>query len=115
MTHVCRAKNEARRFEEHKCTGDCLEAVGFPVEGIVLIDRMIDFQPGDLVWCTKCAGSINSYIKQVQVVGADVIVGTRYRDPARDFTFNAEEILGVVVRCFDEDRNVLWERGAVNE
>ena len=111
-TYISKAKDEHRRFEERRCTGDCLEAVGVPPKCTVLIDRMIDFKVGDLVWCNKHAGAINSYIKQVFETGEQVLVGTRYADPTRDFSFVAEEILGVVVCCMDKDRKIVWEREA---
>lgn len=109
-TRVFKAKDEHRRFEERLFSGDCLEAVGIPTMGYVLIDRLVDFKVGDLVWCNKHAGSLNTYIKQVFEVGDIVHVGTRYNDTERDFSFDAQEILGVVVCCMDKDRKIVWER-----
>lgn len=82
--------------------GDCLERIGIPGGGgYAVIERDLVVVPGDLVYCTRGVGAINTYIKQVRFVQEDaVVVGTAYSDPSRDFEFIAAEIRGVVTEVF---------------
>jgi len=104
---------ETRRIETQRFRGDCLENAGFPVSGRATIDRNAPIRIGDIVWCTRHCGTINTYLKKVRRIDADAVtVGTCYADPSRDFDFTAAEIFGVVLRATDDGGVVRWERKA---
>lgn len=107
-THI--SKNPTRRAQLERYSGDCLEAIGIPSEGFVVIDRACSFGVGDVVMCARIAGSISPLLKQVASCGESVTVRTRYMDPARDFSFVAEEIFGVLRYVLDCDLNIVWSR-----
>lgn len=74
--------------------------------GFAIVDANATVKVGDLVHCTRVAGTLNSYIKQVKEINGDsVIVGTAYLDESRDFTFEAAEIYGVVLETFGKFPN----------
>lgn len=84
--------------------GDCLEGVGLimPNRGKAIIDCSITPRVGDLVHCDKNIDTICGYIKQVKEINGDtIIVGTKYLDESRDYTFKAGFIYGVVTEVFD--------------
>lgn len=99
-----------KRFETRKYFGACLERMGIPKLGTVTYDRNFrEIAPGDLVICTTHAGTLNQYLKVVEKVEIDLVtVGTRYADPADDFSFPAAEIYGKVVKVMNEDGVVVW-------
>lgn len=92
--------------------GDCLEAVGVPARGCrAVINRTLEPVVGDLVWCRRELGTIASYIKQVKSHdNGQLIVGTAYMDPSRDFEFFAAELHGVVEYIFDGDGFLVYRR-----
>lgn len=92
--------------------GDCLEDIGIviPNGGFVVVDRTVFPKVGDLVICSQYAGAVmGEMLKMVFEIGEDVIVGTRYKDKTRDFTFKAGEIRGVARCVMDNKGNILWE------
>lgn len=107
-----RSVDETRRITEKRIVGDCLEGIGIviPHGGIAIVDDREFPKVGDLVICCKTDGALTEYIKQVIRIDNEVIVGTRYKDKSRDFTFKAEFISGVVIKVLDNDRNILWKR-----
>lgn len=109
--YFCQASHYERRITEDRIHGDCLEDIGvvIPNGGIAVVDRTIFPRVGDLVICCQKIGCLDEYIKQVFSFGKEIIVGTRYKDKTRDFTFKAEEIRGVVRYVMDDKRNIIWE------
>lgn len=93
--------------EERKFYGNCLEAIGIPDNGIVVVDRNAAPRVGDVVWCTRISGALNTYLKQVKETGDAVLVGTCFNDSCKDIQFYAAEILGVATTILDCDRNVV--------
>ena len=95
--------NEKRRLLS--IAGDCLERAGLkiPRGAMAIIDCSISPKVGDLVHCDNRLGTIHGFIKQVKEFreGA-AIVGTRYEDESRDYTFEASVIYGVVTEAFDK-------------
>ena len=94
----------------YRTYGDCLEARGIPNPAYVVVDRTLIPKISDLVHCTRFPRTINSYIKEVREVGDDIIVGTRYLDSNRDYTFAAAELLGTVIVAKDSEGNVVYRR-----
>lgn len=97
-------------IQEKAICGDCLTGIGIPDGGIAVIDRNMEPNVFDVVWCTNPTASISGYLKQIVQTGAKPIVRTCYIDKAKDYMFYAPEILGVVLRVMDHNRNVVWER-----
>ena len=92
-----------KRFSFEPIYGDCLYKCGVKNNGggFALIDANATVRVGDLVHCSKVAGQINTYIKQVKEINGDsVIVGTAYEDETRDFQFEAAEIMGTVIETY---------------
>ncbi|MBE6555534.1 MAG: hypothetical protein E7663_04800 [Ruminococcaceae bacterium] len=83
--------------------GDCLEGAGLfiPNGGIAVIDCTLTPRVGDFVICGKHRDTLDRYCKQVKSIGECVVVGTAYLDRAKDFTFEAQVVSGVVVQVFD--------------
>lgn len=104
-TYFCKP----RGIVEAKFYGDCLEGIGIPDKGIAIIDTGAKPKVGDIVWCNRMTGAINTYLKQVVEVGDAVIVSTRFKESEKDFQFPAAEFLGVVKTILDRDRNVILE------
>ena len=105
MTRIYKYEDESERFRMECICGDCLEGAGLhiPNGAYAIVDSNTQVRVGDLVHCTKLAGTINSYIKQVKGINeGTVTVGTAYADPARDYTFNAAEIFGVITEAYDK-------------
>jgi hypothetical protein len=103
MTLIDCEKSKNKRFCLESIYGDCLERIGVKNRGggFAVIDRCGKPKVGDLVHCTKCPGTLNSYIKQVKEINGDsIIVGTAYLDESRDFQFEAAEIRGVVIETY---------------
>ena len=108
-TIFCKAKSEERRFETHSFYGDCLERIGIPASGgKVKIDRLREVKVGDIVHCTKYAGTQSSYLKRVIDIGETVLVGTCYLDQSRDFSFKAAEIFGVAISATNKEGVEVW-------
>ena len=100
--HV-RKQPQHKRYTLKDICGNCLEKIGIHNigGGFAIIDRNASVNVGDVVWCTKNAGTLNSYIKQVKEINGDsVIVGTAYFDESKDFQFEAAEILGTVIETY---------------
>lgn len=95
---------------EENIYGSCLEGIGIPDGGIAVIDR--DMQPNifDVVYCNNPVGAISGFLKQIVQTGKNAIVRTRYLDDSKNFMFFAPEIYGVVLEVLDFDRNVVWRR-----
>ena len=103
MTHIFKPKKEREWVIEH-IYGDCLERAGLciPHKAFAIIHQGGKFKVGDFVHCTKIAGALSSYIKQVKEINGDtVIVGTAYVDSSKDYSFEAGEIFGVVTEVYD--------------
>lgn len=115
--HFCQASRYDRMITEEQICGDCLEDIGvvIPKGGIAVVDRTIFPRVGDLVICCRKVGSLNEYLKQVFSFDTQIIVGTRYTDKTRDFTFKAVEIRGVVRYIMDENRKIIWESDRLKE
>ena len=82
--------NEKRRLLS--IAGNCLERAGLriPRGANAIIDCGISPKVGDLVYCDNRLGTIHGFIKQVKEFRGDTaIVGTRYEDESRDYTFEA--------------------------
>lgn len=109
--YFCQASHHSQMITEDRVYGDCLEDIGIiiPNGGIAVVDRTIFPRVGDLVICCQKVGVLNEYLKQVFSFDKEIIVGTRYKDKTRDFTFKAAEIRGVVRYVMDNNRNVIWE------
>lgn len=100
--HWCHAKKPIHEYELRSIGGDCLEAVGIPDRGRMLVNRKIKPTVGDLVWCNNAFCSINGFVKQVKEIhGNTMIVQTRYKDKSKDFEFYVGEFYGVVEMVFD--------------
>lgn len=97
-------------IQEIQIYGDCLMGIGIPDGGIAIIDRDLKPNVFDVVWCMNPMASINGYLKQIVQTGDKAIVHTCYIDKSKDYQFYAPEILGVVLKVMDYDRNVVWER-----
>ena len=110
MTHLPRQLNGPPSLCERKFRGDCLEKIGVPDRGTAVIDRALPPRVGDLIHCTRTAGTLDSYLKEVVEIGEDIVVRTRYLDETRDFSFVAAELLGTVVAIKDTAGNILKER-----
>lgn len=102
-------------IQEKAICGDCLMGIGIPDGGIAVIDRNMEPNVFDVVWCTNPTASISGYLKQIVQTGAKPIVQTCYIDKAKDYMFYAPEILGVVLKVMDHNRNVVWERPSPTE
>lgn len=120
MTRIYTPKDRTGARMCTRICGDCLEKAGLhiPNEAIAIIDCSCEIKVGDFVICTRGAGALNKYCKQVKEIGETIIVGTAYTDKSLDYTFEAAEIYGVVTEAFDK----LWhnqvysraEKGADN-
>ena len=109
----CRAEDPRKRIVKHNCYGECLEGSGrvMPNGGIAVIDRNGKPQVGDVVHCTRNAGTLTSYLKRVESIDSEITVGTRYIDASRDFSFIAREIFGVLLQVLDRETGaVIWEK-----
>lgn len=91
-----------------------MERRGIPDSAYITVDRALIPRVGDLVHCARLAGAITTYVKEVREVGDDIIVGTRYLDSDRDYTFAAAELLGTVIIAKDSEGNIVYERGGDN-
>lgn len=106
MTYLCQGNIDSERYRMHGIYGDCLEKAGIcmPKGAIALVDRNAEIEVGDLVICSRVVGQILGFIKQVKEINDDsIIVGTAYRDPSKDFSFEAAEIMGVVKEVYRKD------------
>ena len=107
ITHICKDKTNrgANRFYLESIHGDCLEGAGLfiPYGGYAIIDRNAKYKVGDLVHCNKISGQIGGYLKQLKLIEPNyAIVTTNYTDTSRNFEFQPEELLGVVIMVFDK-------------
>lgn len=105
MTIICKSKTASKRNTIEPIYGDCLERAGLhiPHSGMAIIRQGLKIKVGDLVHCSRVCGEIPGMIKQVQsIVDGTITVGSAYIDPARDFSFEAVEIYGVVTEVFDK-------------
>jgi hypothetical protein len=109
--HRCYPKKPEHEYELSHIYGDCLEEVGIPNKGQVLINRTIEPKVGDLVHCNNYMCTLNGFIKQVKSIdGDEMIVQTRYRDKSKDFEFYVCEFYGVVEMVFDSMGNLCYKR-----
>lgn len=114
MTHISYATRGKKKSLRH-IHGECLERVGLhmPHGGMAVIcSGETAIKVGDLVHCARIAGAIPGQIKQVQKIEGDTItVGTAYEDPSRDFSFEAEEIYGVLLEVYCKaSGKLIWKR-----
>lgn len=103
MTYMCKTNKEETRIRIRDITGNCLEKLGIKNfnGGYAIIDKNAEVCVGDVVHCTKIAGGCSTYLKQVKAIdNGTVIVGTAYLDNSKDYTFEAAEILGVVLETY---------------
>ncbi len=109
--HWCLKENPKDHYQLKETHGDCLEEVGVPNKGRMLINRTIKPKVGDLVWCNNYFDTINGYIKQVESFdGDEMIVRTRYIDQSKDFRFYCHEFYGVVEMVFDSMGDLKYKR-----
>lgn len=109
ITHFCKVPQSYRRFSVERFSGECLEKVGIPSNGFAVFDRGCDIAPGDIVKCLKPNENIQAFMKLVlQVDDGAVTVGTCYKDPSKDFSFVAGEIIGVVACIINDEGHVVW-------
>lgn len=104
-------KSVGEKTHTYRTHGDCLERRGIPDPAYITVDRTMIPRVGDLVHCARLAGAITTYVKEVREVGDDIIVGTRYADSDRDYTFTAAELLGTVIAATDNEGNAVYKRG----
>lgn len=93
--------------------GRCLEGIGVVNPRYAIIDTEITPLVGDLVHCRRYIGTLDSYIKQIYdyvLSTQEFLVGTRYKDSTKDFSFVAEEINGVVLEIYDMRGRIIYER-----
>jgi hypothetical protein len=108
MTILNEKRPPKKRFTIEHIHGECLERIGVKNKGggYAIIDANATVKVGDLVHCTRVAGTLNSYIKQVKEINGDsIIVGTAYLDESRDFQFEAAEIYGTVIETYSKFPN----------
>lgn len=106
MTYLCQGREDSERFRMHEIYGDCLEKAGIymPEGAIATVDSNAEIEVGDLIICSRIVGQARAYIKKVkEIIGDSIIVGTKYRDPSKNFTFEAAEIMGVVKEIYRKD------------
>ena len=109
--HWCLAKKPGREYELMSTKGICLEEVGIPSVGHVVVNRTIKPRVGDIVWCNDWRCCISGYLKQVKSFdGNAMIVTTRYKDRAKDFSFYVCEFYGVVELAFDQIGRLCYRR-----
>lgn len=110
--HWCFAKKPHHQYELRPIGGDCLEEVGVPSRGArAVINCTIKPKVGDLVWCDTPFGTIHGYIKQVKSFdGDEMIVGTRYKDHSKNFSFYCFAFYGVVEMVFDVSGDLRYRR-----
>lgn len=110
--HFSLAYSPIDMITKERVYGDCLEDIGIviPNGGFVVVDRTVFPKVGDLVICSQYAGAVmGEMLKLVLEIGEDIVVGTRYKDKSRDFTFKAGEIRGVARYVMDDKGTILWE------
>lgn len=104
-------RGKGPRTETVRIHGNCLENLGIPDKGWVVIDREATPQVFDLVWCSGVVGGeIGGFLKEMLRDGSRPIVGTNYKDGKKNYCFSPAEIYGVALRVMDEKRIVVWER-----
>ncbi len=91
-------------------SGDCLEGIGLPSVGTLEVDPNLMPVVGDLVRCNKILYGMTLVKQVIEMTEDKVIVGTRYADSSRDFTFVAGKISGTVTKAFDKFGNIVYER-----
>lgn len=94
--------------------GDCLEGIGVWAPRTMIRDTSLEVRVGDLVHCSRNTNFLDTYVKQVLSIDPEggMVVGTRYVDPTRDFTFVPEKVYGVVTEIYNGDGNLVYERKA---
>ena len=95
-----------------QCYGDCLEGIGVMNPRYFIRDTEISPREGDIVHCVKDSNYLDQYVKVVlshNEETGEFIVGSRYADSSKDFTFIPEKIFGVVILMFDGDRRLIYE------
>ena len=109
--HWCFAQKPSHEYELRSIFGDCLEKVGVPSSGKMLVNRTIKPKVGDLVWCNNANCSVNGFVKQVKEYDGDtMIVQTQYVDQSKDFEFYVCEFYGVVEMVFDVAGDLRYRR-----
>lgn len=109
--HWCYPRLPKHNYVLRSIAGICLEEVGIPDRGRAVINCTIKPKVGDLVHCNTKFCTINGYIKQVkQFDGEQMLVGTRYKDPSKNFDFYCFEFYGVVEMVFDVAGDIVYRR-----
>lgn len=100
-------KKETIRFY-----GDCLTALGIPDKGTAVIDREIEPEVFDIVFCdSSLGGALGGYLKQIiDTRKGHEIVGTKYADAQKNWIFHPAAIWGVVVEAKDVDGKTVYRR-----
>ena len=107
----CFATKPSHDYELRSIAGNCLEELGVPDRGKILVNRNIKPRVGDLVWCNNSLCNINGFVKQVKEYDGDtMIVQTRYKDKTKDFEFYVCEFYGVVEMVFDVIGDLRYRR-----
>ena len=97
----------------NQCCGSCLEGLGIRNPHWFVKDTEIRPKVGDIVHCIRDSNYLDQYIKVVLSYNEETgeyVVGSRYADPSKDFTFVPEKIFGVVIMMFDGDKMLIYER-----
>ena len=107
----CLCDKPKKQLTLRSISGICLEEVGVPSRGQAVINRTIKPKVGDLVHCNNEFCSLGVFIKQVQSFdGEQMVVGTRYKDHSKNYSFYCFEFYGVVEMIFDNMGNLCYRR-----
>ena len=102
MTFISCSDSPKHRHRIKHYNGTCLEKLGLSGKGHAIIFQTAKIKVGDVVYCSRTAGQIGGYLKQVKEINGDsIIVGTACFDDAKNFQFEAAEIFGVVLETYD--------------
>ena len=97
-------------------SGECLEAAGLPARGETICNALEKPVVGDFVACEPVISRTTKYIKQVRSIDENgVVVGTKYKDPGKDFSFMAGRISGVVMEVIDDSGKTVYKREPIKE
>lgn len=107
----CLRDKPKKQLSLRSISGICLEEVGVPSRGQAVINRTIKPKVGDLVHCNNEFCALGGFIKQVQSFdGEQMVVGTRYKDHSKNYSFYCFEFYGVVEMIFDNAGDLCYRR-----
>lgn len=97
------------KIKEIISVGNGLELVGIPDKSIMFVEETLIPKVGDLVVCRRMSGSLNRYVLQVLKKGRGrIVVGSRYKEQFKNFTFEPAEICAVVIQAIDVNQNIVY-------